>query len=301
MQRHVVLLVLGRVMVVLGSVLVMMSLGQPWVSARITTSIDGMDELRLSFDGGELISLAAGGGVVAAKVVEASDTLRTLLPGVDLDELDARLADVRQMLPTLYGGLVGLLATPIVTLVLGIVLLATHGAIRFRRVFGAVTLLGALALLTGLTGVWLRTERALETLQQGREARAFFDLLDSSGVGLRILTEPALAAAALFPLLIALGALAEVVLPLPSREAEGPARETRADADGVGVSPLHGMAGASQPVAGAVALAELSRGAPQVELVSAALEQQVCTGCGTPLARATRFCGGCGARQYEME
>jgi hypothetical protein len=292
MKSGTVSLLIGRVIAVLGSLLLLWSLTQPWVTLEMSSYTASVPDVRISLSGNEFSTLAASSAAVVALVADTADLLDEIITDpVSRRQVRDQIDGMEQVVTGLWAWLTIVWALPIVTAVLAIVLLLSGRTLRFRRGFGAALGLIALTSLVTLAVTGNRVDNALEVVRENPAMRDALEAAERLDIALDVRTESGLRTAPLFALMIVLGGLAELVLPL-SEQLRARLR-----------MPVTLNAPALQPAAAgairvpgtpAVSPAEIDRG----DLGSDSGETRaMCPQCGKALVSGARFCGSCGMRQ----
>jgi hypothetical protein len=75
MKPTTIALVAGRLLGVVGALLVVLALGWPWMTLRLNSRFGRPAELQLTLSGGDITALAAPAAALAPKLSDAIDTL----------------------------------------------------------------------------------------------------------------------------------------------------------------------------------------------------------------------------------
>jgi hypothetical protein len=285
MKPTTIALVIGRLLGVIGALLVVLALTWPWMTLKISSSVGRPAELQLSFSGGDMTALAAPTAALAPKLSDAIDTLieADRSASIALAPLRAQLAPMQRAGSLTIAWIAAIWLPPIIALVLAALLLITNGELRFRRCIGAALVLLALISLIVLIATRLRIDGILAQLRATPAMSTLFDSLDQSGVEISLRSESGVTSAALFAALVLIGGLIELILPLSAL-----ARFSTT----VPAALSRGM-----PALRTAPAAEFAHSMPTAPAAPPTEDRIPCVECGRPLPLGSRFCGGCGTQQ----
>lgn len=285
MKPITIALVAGRLLGVIGALLVVLALTWPWMTLKISSSFGRPAELQLSFSGGDITALAAPTAALAPKLSDAIDTLieSDRSASVALAPIREQLASMQRAGSLTVAWIAAIWLPPIIALVLAALLLITNGELRFRRGIGAALVLLALISLGVLIATRLRIDGVLAQLRATPALSNMFDALDQSGVEISLRSESGVTSAALLAALVFIGGLIELILPLPALARLSPA-----------ASPALSL---GMPALQTAPAAEFAHSMPTAPAAPATDDRIPCVECGRPLPLGSRFCGGCGTQQ----
>jgi hypothetical protein len=285
MKPTTLALIAGRLLGMIGALLVVLALTWPWMTLRLSSSVGRPTELQLSFSGSDITALAAPTAALAPKLSDMIDTLieSDRSAGIALAPIREQLTPIQRAGSLTAAWIAAIWLPPIIALVLAALLLITNGELRFRRGVGAALIVLTLISLAVLIATRLRIEGMLAQLRAMPALSPMFDSLDQTGIEISLRSESGVTSAALFAGLVLIGGLIELILPLHA------------------LTWLNTAIPAPLPL-GAPALqtapaAEFAHSAPTAPAAPAAGERIPCVECGRPLPLGSRFCGGCGTQQ----
>ena len=286
MKPTTMALVAGRLLGIIGALLVVLALTWSWMTLRLSSSLGRPTELQLSFSGGDITALAASTAALGPKLSNAIDTLieSDRSAGIVLAPIREQLAPMQRAGSLTAAWIAAIWLPPIIALVLATLLLITNGELRFRRGVGAALVVLALISLAVLIATRLRIDGMLAQLRAMPALNNMFESLDQAGVEISLRSESGVTSAALFTALILLGGLVELILPLRAQAWLSPAAQPALP---LGMPALQTSA----------ASAEFAHSMPTAPAIPPAGDRMPCIECGRPLPLGSRFCGGCGTQQ----
>jgi hypothetical protein len=294
-----IILTVGRILALLGAVLLLLAMSRPWMTVTITNDMAARQvgdvggapiaqalprELHIAMSGSELSSFAAFNIALAPKLVYAIDQFTTMVSNLTGDprvarQLREQLDNVQSARTALVAALIGLWQLPVAAITLASVLLVSNTTLRFRRGFGGLIVLIGIVSLVTLVLIRLRIDSIMPLIRDNRDVRAALDNLEDAGIAVRIQSESGLTQAPVYALLLLLGGLTEALLPLGLRTAPAPAVPNLPALQLPGAPPLQSASGIAAFEATAT---------PRI------VAQGACPTCGSPTLPTAHFCKSCG-------